>query len=103
MFERPNRTVEPGKDPQLDFREAEPRSVFPVSDPVVAGQCQFESASKAETMDRSHDRNLHPLDAIEEGEHGFDGGFDFGFRGKIVEFSNIGTGDEIVFLAGHDH
>ena len=95
--------VEAGDDTELDFRQAEPRNFLAVANAIVTGERKFETASKADAVDRYNDRDRHAFDAVKDFGYGAHRCNYVGLGLEGVEFLDIRAGDKAFFLAGHHH
>ncbi len=108
------RAASAGKEPDLDFRQADPGLVRVGDDPVMAGERELEAAAHADAVDRRRDRLAAGLEAavdeiellrlIDEGAHRRLLAFGLGAAGEFVagglEHREIGAAD--AFAEGDD-
>ena len=74
------------------FRKAKARALD--RDARLAGQCHFEAAAEAETVDHGDGRNLQAFEAVDHRMGAADGDLDRPRIGGAAEFVDVGAGDE---------
>ena len=75
----------PGHQAELDFRQTEPGTRR--RDPEMAAERNFETAAERGTVQRRHHRLRHGVDGLDDVDSGG------GYR-RLVEFGDVGAGDE---------